>query len=96
MLVSAKKSRLEIETSVEAEATLPTTIRFQTSTMTMGTTGVTTRNSRRLQELERALAGGTDSVLSSIHLGTVSTRSDGMEHDPSFVEDVFKQNERNI
>ncbi|KAI0653450.1 hypothetical protein C8Q70DRAFT_603313 [Cubamyces menziesii] len=95
MLVSAKKSRLEIETSPGAEATLPTTIRFQTSTMTMGTTGVATRNSRRLQELERALAGGTDSVLSSIHLGTVSTRSNGMEDDPSFVEDVFKQNEHN-
>ena len=93
MLVSAKKSRLEIETSPGAEATLPTTIRFQTTTMSMGTTGATTRHSRRMQELERALAGGTDSVLSSIHLGTASTRSDGLEDGPLCGEDVFKRTE---
>ncbi|KAH9896137.1 hypothetical protein C8Q73DRAFT_468217 [Cubamyces lactineus] len=93
MLVSAKKSRLEIETSLGAEATLPTTVRFQTTTMSMGTAGATTRHSRRMQELERALAGGTDSVLSSIHLGTVSTRSDGLEDGPLHGEDVFKRTE---
>ncbi|KAI0323891.1 hypothetical protein GY45DRAFT_500727 [Cubamyces sp. BRFM 1775] len=95
MLVSAKKSRLEMEASKD-EVTLPTTIRFQTTTMSMGTTGAAgaaTRNSHRMQELEHALAGGTDSVLSSIHLGTVSTRSDNLDgDDPSYTYgDVCKR-----